>query len=201
MTFAIKTVTRVQAWELGAGSDKEKEMIHCGKIVAHPNGVFELYTQEATEGKGQMAKAGDFFKIDNRGCPCPNDREFFLQNHQHIKDDWYRQIAKPLRIWRLGDPECEELIFLLKNGILSIHPEDKQHCYSASLWGTTETAAVDATIVFYSVERDQEGKINAVDFNFVDADFFRTHYQIITSSSIYPNSPPIPGRKLPSRTG
>ena len=89
MTFAIKTVTRVRAWELGTGSDMEKEMLRNGKIIAHPDGTFEVITYESTESKGQTAVAGDFFKVDERGFPCPNSREFFLQNHRHLKGDWF----------------------------------------------------------------------------------------------------------------
>ncbi len=74
MAFAVKTVTQVRAWELGAGSEAEKEMLRCGKIIAHPDGIYELFTEESTEGKGQMAKAGDYFKVDNRGFSCPNER-------------------------------------------------------------------------------------------------------------------------------
>lgn len=111
MTFAIKTTTQVQAWELGAGSEKEKEMSRDGKIIAHSDGTFEVFTKEATGTKGQIAKAGDYFKVDERGFPCPNKREFFLQNHQHLEGNWFIQIARPLKIWRLGDPECEELRF------------------------------------------------------------------------------------------
>lgn len=62
MAFAVKTNTEVRAWELGKGSDMEKEMLRCGKIVARPDGTYELFSQEATQGKGQVAKAGDFFR-------------------------------------------------------------------------------------------------------------------------------------------
>ena len=181
MTFAIKTSTQVQAWELGTGSKKEKEMLRDGKIIAHSDGTFEVFTKEAMRNKGQIAKAGDYFKVDERGFPCPNKREYFLQNHQHLEGNRFIQTARPLKIWHLGDPECEELHFLLNNGLISIHPEDKEHCFSAPLWGTKETAAADAVIIFYSVENDSEGKICAVDFNFVDAEYFSTHYRIITS--------------------
>ena len=181
MAFAIKTVTRVCAWELGAGSDMEKKMLLCGKIAARPDGTYELFSQEATEGKGQIAAAGDFFKVDDRGFPCPNERGFFLKNHQHLEGDWYLQAARPLKIWRMGDPECEELRFLLSRDILSVHPEDRKHCFSAFLWGTMETAPADAVIVFYHVGKTPEGTVSAVDFNFVDAEYFRTHYRIIRS--------------------
>ena len=180
MAFAVKTVTRVQAWELGAGSGMEAEMIRRGKIVAHPDGAYEIFTLETKDGKGQMAKAGDYFKVDERGFLHPNRQAFFLSNHQRVEDDWYLQAARPLKIWRLGDPECEEIRFLLDKGLLSVHPEDEKRCFSASLWDTTETAAADAVIVFCRVEKDPEGKVSAVDFNFVDAGYFSTHYRVVT---------------------
>lgn len=181
MAFAVKTVTRVRAWELGAGSDQEKKMLLSGKIIAHPDGMYELFTQEATEGKGQMARAGDFFKTDDRGFPCPNERQYFLQNHRHLEGDWYMQDARPLKIWRLGDPECEELRFLLDHGLLTIRPEDPERCFSAPLWDTVETAAADAVIIFYAVGKDSEGRISDVNFNFVDAGYFSTHYRVLPS--------------------
>ena len=128
-----------------------------------------------------MANAGDFFKVDEKGFPYPNKRDYFLQNHQPLEGDWFIQRTQPLKIWRLGDPECEELRYLLDNGLLSIHPEDKEHCFSAPLWETKETASADAVIVFHQVKNDSEGKISVVDFNFVDAEHFSTHYRIIPS--------------------
>ena len=179
MALAIKTITRVQAWELGTGSGMEKEMLRSGRIIAHTDGTYEVFTLESMGEKGESASAGDFFKVDERGFPCPSKRESFLQNHRRLADDWFVQAAQPLKIWRLGDPECEELRYLLESGLLTVHPEDKKHCFSASLWGTVETAAADAVIVFYSVKRDPGRTISAVDFNFVDAEYFSTHYQII----------------------
>ena len=181
MAFAVKTDTRVRAWELGAGSDMEKEMIRQGKIIAHPGGIYELFSQEAPEGKGQMAAAGDFFKADNKGFPYPNAREFFLQNHEHLEGDWYRQAARPLKIWRREDPMCEEIRFLLDRGILSFHPENPKRYFSALLWDTEETAPEDAVIVFFSVERNPEGNITEINFNFVVHDYFTTHYRVLPS--------------------
>ena len=164
MAYALKTAVRVRAWELGAGSGMEKEMLLCGKIAKRADGTYELFSPEASEGKGQVAKAGDFFKVDHRGLPCPNERNFFLQNHRHLEGDWYMQAARPLKVWRLGDPECEEIRFLLDNRLLSVCPENRERCFSASLWGTMETAAADAVLIFYSVQRNPDGTIASVDF-------------------------------------
>ena len=140
-SYAIKKNTKRQAWELGAGSDMEKQLIETGKLVAHPDGIYEVFTKEATEGKGQIANAGDFFKVDTEGYPSPCERNWFFANHKHVEGDWYEQVAKPLKIWRKDDPESEEIKFLIDSGALNIHSEDLNKYYSAYLWGTMETAA------------------------------------------------------------
>ncbi|MBR4344055.1 MAG: hypothetical protein IKP88_15380 [Lachnospiraceae bacterium] len=179
MAYAIKENIKCQAWELGIGSEMEKQMVQCGKIRILSNGEYELFSLEATEGKGQIAKAGDFFKVEYRGWPQPCERNWFLKNHKHIEDDWYEQVAKPLKIWRKDDPKSEEIRYLLDNGMLHISPEDPDKYFSASLWGTEETAASDATVVFYSVKKDENENITAVEFNFVDAEYFSKYYRII----------------------
>ena len=44
-----------------------------------------------------------------------------------------------------------------------------------------ETAPDNAVIVFYAVNRDEDGKITSIRFNFVDADYFKANYKIIES--------------------
>ena len=53
MTFAIKTTTQVQAWELGAGSEKEKEMSRDGKIIAHSDGLLRFSQRKQQEPKAK----------------------------------------------------------------------------------------------------------------------------------------------------
>ena len=181
MAYAVKIKTRVQAWELGAGTDRERDMIRQKKIVAHPDGTYELFSQEATGEKGQMAKAGDYFKVDDRGFPYPNERAFFLQSHRHLTGDWYEQLVRPVKFWRKGDPVCEEIRFLMDRGILRVHPEDPKRYFSAFLWGTEETAPEDAVIVFFSVEKDAAGSIAGVEFNFVVSYYFQQNYRVLPS--------------------
>lgn len=83
MTYAIKHNTKCQAWELGSGSEMEQSLISQGRICTHPNGVYEIFSLEAQDGKGQIAKVGDYFKVEYRGWPQPCNREWFLQNHKH----------------------------------------------------------------------------------------------------------------------
>lgn len=179
MPYAIKTDASVRAWELGAGSDMEKKMISLGKIIARPGGIYELFSQEAAEGKGQVARAGDFFKVDDSGYPYPNRREYFLANHRPVEGDLYEQIARPLPVWRSGDPETEEIRYLLDNRILSIHPGEPQRFFTARIWETDESAPFDAVIVFFGIERDSEGRITGVNFNFVRHDYFMRYYRLL----------------------
>ena len=179
MAYAVKINTKRQAWELGAGSAMELEMIKQGRIHPNSDDTYEIFTKEATKGKGEIAKKGDFFKVDKEGFPCPSERKWFLQNHSPLGGDWYKQDSKPLKIWKKDDPECEELRFLLDKGRLFIHPDNPQHYFSASMWDTEETAAMDAVIVFYVVEKDQEGKITEITFNFVDSEYFKRNYKIV----------------------
>ena len=181
MAFAVKADTRVRAWELGAGSEMEKEMILQRKIIAHPGGTYELFSREAAEGKGQIAVSGDFFKVDNEGFPYPNARAYFLKNHEHLEGEWYRQASRPMKFWRRGEPMCEEIRFLLDRGILSFHPENPERFFSAFLWDTEETAPEDAVVMFFSVERDPEGKITGINFNFIVKDYFQKYYRVVPS--------------------
>ena len=179
MTYAVKHNTRCQAWELGRGSGMEREMISQGRICVHPNGVYEIFSLEAHGEKGQIAERGDYFKMDPRGWPQPCSRDWFLRNHQHVEEDWYLQTAKPLKIWRKGDPESEEIRFLLDKGILKFHPETPKQFFSASLWDTEEKASDDAVIIFFDVKRDAQGKIEDINFNFVDAEYFQNNYSLL----------------------
>ena len=181
MAYAVKISKRVRAWELGAGSDMEREMIRQGKIALRPGGLYELFSQEAPEGKGQVAQAGDFFKVDDKGFPYPNAREFFLREHRRLEGDWYEQAAKPMKIWRKGDPECGEIRFLLDRGLLRFHPEDPEHYFSAFLWDTEERAPEDAVVMFFAVERDEGGNITGVNFNFIVRDYFEKFYREVPS--------------------
>lgn len=178
-SYAIKKNTKRQAWEFGAGSDMEQKMISSERIIRHPNGLYEVFSKEATEGKGQMAHTGDYFKVDEEGFPSPCERDWFQKNHEHLEADWYLQKAKPLKIWRKGDDESEEIKFLIDNGALTINEENPARYFSAFLWGTMETAPSDAVIVFYSVNRDDNDKITSITFNFVDYGYFKENYSFL----------------------
>ena len=177
MAFAVKADTRVRAWELGAGSDMEKEMLLCGKIIAHPDGTYELFSLEATEEKGQMAKAGDYFKVDSYGCPYPIVKAYFLANHRHIQGDLYEQIPRPLDAWKAEDGMCDEIEYLIAHKGLVIDEASDDKYFTAPLYGAIESAARDAVIVFYELSRDKFGRISDIMYNFVDRKEFDRIYE------------------------
>ena len=181
MAYAVKESSRIQAWELGAGSVMEQEMIRCRKIVPRPGGIYEIFSREATGKTGQIASAGDFFKVDNYGFPHPWRKAAFLQQHQFLEGDWYQEAARRVKIWRLSDPVCEEIRFLLNRGILRIDPDNPDCCFTALIWGTEETAASDAVVVIFDTDRGAEGCITGVNFNFVEIGYFNKHYRVIES--------------------
>ena len=181
MAYAVKESSRIRAWELGAGSATEQEMIRCGKIVARPGGIFEIFSREAAGKTGQVAAAGDFFKVDDYGFPHPWKRAAFLQQHLFLEGDWYQEAARRVKIWRLADPVCEEIRFLLDHDILRIKPDDPERCFTALIWGTEETAASDAVVVIFDADRDTEGRVTGVHFNFVEIGYFNKHYRVIES--------------------
>lgn len=169
----------VRAYELGAGTEAEQRMMAEGKLLAHPDGSYELFSQETDE-HGERAKAGDFFKIDSSDQPYPNARAYFLSNHRPLDEpDTYEQIPKPLRAWCIEEPVCEEISWLQAQGRLCIHEQDAAHYFSAKLWGTLERTPKDSIIVFYSTDHNEHGEITDVDFNFVARDEFEKTYDVV----------------------
>ena len=143
------------------------------------DGTYELFSREAAGETGQIAKPGDYFKLDPAGSPYPNDRAYFESMHEHIGDDRYLQKAPVLYAWTADEPVGEVIRFLLDQGLLRINENDPERYFSAFLWGTTETAARDAAVVIHDVERNDKNEIVRVSFNFVDRDYFDGNYRVI----------------------
>lgn len=179
MRRAEKKAVRLRAWQLGKDTPMERKMIAEGRIVKREDGRYELFSLEAMGPVGQIAQPGDYFKVDSTGRPYPNGKAFFEKKHRRIGGDWYEQISEPVRIWMAGDPECEEIRFLLSAGQLRIHPDDPARYFSAELWGTEETAAGDAVVVFYEIGRDAGGAIERINFNFVARSEFEKTYELL----------------------
>lgn len=180
----MKTVQKIsvpiQAWRLGGGSETEARLIVEKKIVLRDDGTYELFSTEAQSKQGQIARAGDYFKVDlYNGLPYPNAREFFESRHTPIGPDTYLQNNPILPAWVADDPTCPEIEFLLSTGRLTIAEEDPEHYFQAFLWGAPLSAAKDAVVVFYQVIREPSGQIKDIEFNFIARNEFEITYQWI----------------------
>jgi hypothetical protein len=176
MRTAQKNNVPVRAWQLGTGSDKEKELISEGKIILRPDGVYELFSTEAQGQRGQEAHPGDYFKVDSNNRPYPNARDFFEKNHTPLGADIYEQRNPILPAWMADDPACPEIDFLTDTGKLIIDPAHPDRYFQAELWGAPLSAAKDAVVVFYNIVRDERGKITDAEFNFVTMEEFKRTY-------------------------
>lgn len=183
MKYAVKNKRAVvTAYPLGTGHPMELALMEEGAIRLRSDGSYELFSQEAAGGCGQIAQAGDYFKmdtIDGRHFPYPNTRAYFLENHTPLGGDTYEQIPNPLPVWQAGDEESEEIRWLIGTGRLTLKPEDPAHYFNAFLWGADLSAAMDATLVFYSVDRDTCGAITDISFNFVAGPQFEDSYTLL----------------------
>lgn len=180
MRKAIKNKGKtVSAWRLGENSDMEKRLLQEGKIKIGSDGAYEIFSREAVSGMGERACRGDYIKIDSKGLPYPNNKEFFESNHRHISGETYEQIPFPVDVWSFEDGMCEEIQFLIDHKGLKFNTENSSVYFSAPLWGTLLSASKDAAIVFYNIEKDQDGRIRDIDFNFVARDEFEKTYSYI----------------------
>lgn len=173
----------VKAYQLQPGSDNAmiKELIENGKIYDFGDGRYEIHSQEAVNGAvgGEKAMAGDWIKVDSKGCPYPNTKEYFQTNHRHVEGDTFEQLPKPLSAWDGKLEMCPEVAFLVEKKGLIIDEESSDRRYTAQLWGTTEVAAEDAMIVFYSISYDDTGHVTDCDWNFVEKSEFDRIYSVI----------------------
>lgn len=184
MKLAQKKSRIVKAYELGKGTAMEQKLIREGKIIATGDKYF-LFSLEATDGHGEEAVRGDFFKVsclNHELYPYPNAREFFLANHVHLGGDDYRQVIKLLLVWFKGDSfEEPEIKFLIDSGKLTLNPQDPACYFRAVLWGAPLTAPEDAALVCYKVERDGN-MITNVDWGLVNRVIFDRDYDLLPLS-------------------
>lgn len=169
----------VQAWKLGEHTEMEKKMLEAGKIRRTADGGYELFSQEAVNGIGQPAIPGDYFKVDSSGMPYPNAKSFFEKNHKMIGENTYLQAPQILDAWEKGEPVSEEIEFLLRTEKLRINSESQEKYFEAFLRGVPLGAAGDAVLVIRYVERDPEGQISDIDFDFIARKEFEKTYQYV----------------------
>lgn len=171
----------IQAYQLGVDSRVIRRLIKDGKVMDLGDGRYEVHSQEAINGAagGEIARAGDWIKIDSSDYPYPNDQAYFAANHRHIAGDTFEQIPRPVLAWDARLVMCREVTFLIENKGLIIDPASSHQRYTAQLWGTTEAAAEDALIVFYNISYDADGEVQDCDWNFVQREEFDRTYSII----------------------
>lgn len=181
MRQAMKSKKKiVKAYQLGSGSNMEKLLLEEGTLVLREDGKYELFSQEAVNRKGEVAVAGDYFKVDEiegKHFPYPNEKSWFEANHTHLQGDEYEQVNKPLYVWQASDPRSEEIEYLINSGKLTIKEDDAQHYFNAFLWGADLSAAKDATVIFYNIDRDNDGQIIDIGFNFIAKAQFEADYE------------------------
>ena len=166
----------VQAYRLGDEGPAVLKLIEEGKIKRSEAGIYEVFSQESKDEKGELAFAGDYVKVDSSGYPYPNGEKFFIENHAHVSGDDYEQLPKPLYAWEVTDGMCKEIQFLIENKGLLIDEKSEEKYFTAPLWGTTLSAGKDAMIIFYELWWDREGNVVDADFNFVARDEFNKTY-------------------------
>ena len=170
----------VTAYQLGTQHLVIDKLIQEKKIIPLLNGEFEVMSQEAVHGKGEIAQIGDFIRLDADGWRYPNTQEFFKNNHRHLRGDEFEQLSRPLKAWVADEELCEEVFFLIKNKGLFLNADDPSHYFTARLWGTLESAAQDAVLVFYSTQRNKTGQLIDADFNFIARNIFDQDYEILS---------------------
>lgn len=182
MKKAKKRPAVVQAYRLGDESDVVDGLTAEGEIRLRGDGSFEVFSQEAKavyENSGEIAHTGDYIKLDSSGTPYPNSAEYFEENHRHIVGEFYEQRSNAVSVWMYGDPMGAEMQYLVEHKQLTFHEDEPNRYFQAPLWGTMLSAARNAVIVFYRIDRDESGKILDAEFNFVARDEFEKTYEIL----------------------
>lgn len=174
----VKKSSPITAFCLGEDSPLERSLIESGRLRRGSGDQWEVFTQECAGGSGQFVYNGDYIKFDAQGFPYPNRRDFFLSKHQSLGGNQFMQISEPLQAWQFGEPISEEMRYLLDHDLLHLHRDDPEHYFQCHQWNTDLSASIDAVVVFYQVDRDDNG-ISAIHFNFVKRSIFDISYQIL----------------------
>lgn len=62
---------------------------------------------------------------------------------------------------------------------IRLDTQNPEKYFGAHLWGADTSAAKDATLIFYNVDRDVEDKITDISFHFVAKPEFEASYVIL----------------------
>ena len=175
--IVVKKAVPMRAFQLGTVCPIGQQLMDAQLLRPLPEGLWEVRTRE-TEGQGEIAKTGDYVKLDSIGMPYPVEKDWFEQNHTQTEDGLYLQKQQPRKAWCKEESMCEEMRFLLRHDILQW---DRETGFGAQLWGTWQRADSDAVIVFDRVDTDAAGEIQQVAFHFVAGEEFRITYEILPS--------------------
>lgn len=174
-----KSGEAIRAYKLGESDPMIETLIKEGKIKWKEDGTWEIFSQEAVDGRGEIACSGDYIKVDHAGCPYPNSAEYFEKHHRYIGGNDYEQITNAMDAWDAEEEMCPEIEFLIRHKDLSIHEETPERYFEAPLWGSILSAARDAILIFYDIRKDETGQIKDIDFNFISRSEFEKTYDII----------------------
>ena len=86
----------MKAYRLGDESPVLDDLERRGLLLRRNDGAWEIFSREAVNGSGQLAKTGDYLKLDGDGCPYPNDAAFFAENHRPLGGDEYEQLPNEM---------------------------------------------------------------------------------------------------------
>ncbi|MCD7904530.1 MAG: hypothetical protein LUG24_02925 [Clostridiales bacterium] len=137
MRYAVKIPRKIRAYRLGDKSKAELELIREGAIKPLSGERYELFSQEAVNGRGEIALKGDCFKVDTvegRHFPYPNKKAYFEKHHRQLYEDYYETVNSPVGVWQFGDDMCNEVKFLLENGKMTINEQNEYGYFNAELW-------------------------------------------------------------------
>lgn len=177
-----KRGTVVKAYRLGLPHPVLDALMAEKRLIDLHDGTYEVFSQEAVlggSGHGQLARAGQWIRVDSAGFPYPNADEWVRANLRHIGGDDFEKLQKPLNAWQADMPMCPQIQFLIRQKGLELNEEDPDHYFSAVIQGTRESAARDATLIFYSISQDEEGNVTDAEFHFIEKTEFDRTYDIL----------------------
>ena len=117
----------------------------------------KVLTKKADIGKHLRAIERDMEAETNEKC-------------RELQQDYYHLIQT------IGSREAITRRFLL---IFEYEAVNNRKTEYTEIISALETAAQTAVVMFYSVERDVDGRIRHIDFNFVEREYFDRTYEII----------------------
>lgn len=97
MIVKKKRGKQIEAYKLAEEGPVIRKLMKEGLIVEKEDGSYEVFSQEAVNGTGEIAAADDYIKVDSSGRPYPNSPDFFKRNHKKTGENLYEQIPNELQ--------------------------------------------------------------------------------------------------------